>query len=170
MYNGSCYPNGSYFRNTTIIIPAESTYPIILIIFSVCYLILQCLEESGLDLMEDQLTVLAILTVIHSVVLPLIYLLILLYIYNTMYYKIQCHTNVHALQYLNYINALLYHEHYGCNALQCYCLRRLAPTMFHILLVIVPRGTWKYNYVYCHTHSRSRLLLSASNSRSGSRF
>ena len=37
----------------------------ILIIFSVCYLILHCLEESGLDLMEDLLTVLAILTVIH---------------------------------------------------------------------------------------------------------
>ena len=49
---------------------------------------------------------------------------------------IQCHSNVHALQYLNYMNALLYHEHYGCNALQCYCSRRLAPTMFHILLVI----------------------------------
>ena len=44
------------------------------------YLILHCLEESGLDLMEDLLTVLAILTVIHFVVLPLIHLLILLYI------------------------------------------------------------------------------------------
>ena len=52
----------------------------ILIIFSVCYLILHCLEESGLDLIEDLLTVLTILTVIHFVVLPLIHLLILLYI------------------------------------------------------------------------------------------
>ena len=28
MYNGDCYPNGSYFRDTEITIPAESMFPI----------------------------------------------------------------------------------------------------------------------------------------------
>ena len=27
MYNGDCYPNGSYFRDTAITIPAESMFP-----------------------------------------------------------------------------------------------------------------------------------------------
>ena len=27
MYNGDCYPNGSYFRDTDITIPAESGFP-----------------------------------------------------------------------------------------------------------------------------------------------
>ena len=27
MYNGDCYPNGSYFRNAAVSIPSESWYP-----------------------------------------------------------------------------------------------------------------------------------------------
>ena len=61
MYNGDCYPNGSYFRDTEITIPAESMFP------NSDYLqrVLPnstLSKESGLDLMEDLLTVLAILT------------------------------------------------------------------------------------------------------------
>ena len=59
---------------------------------------------------------------------------------------------MHALHYLNYRNALLYHEHYGCNALQCYgCSQRLAPTMFLVIIVLPRLCVGKIRQFGCHS-------------------
>ena len=80
MYNGDCYPNGSYLRDIAINIPAVSWFP--------NFDYLQCvLPDSTLSggvwfrsNGESVDCTNIILTVIHFVVLPLIHLLILLYV------------------------------------------------------------------------------------------
>ena len=60
---------------------------------------------------------------------------------------IQCHTNVHALQYLNYMNALLHHEP---NVLQCIAMLLLLKARthnVHILLVIIIISCDDHTYI-----------------------